>query len=151
MGGLRKKMPITAVRDAGRRDRHQRAGRSGVDRLRRVTFGESPFRAITRKTRSWRRPWHTSQLNPTHFLLFVVPLLTAGITAFYMFRLWFYDVSPAAARSARVYDHAHESPWVMTAPLIVLSFFAIFCAVGGEHGPLFRRFCRANRLSPVRS
>src|SRR5204862_1291561 len=27
-------------------------------------------------------------LNPRHFLLFVLPLLTAGITAFYMFRLW---------------------------------------------------------------
>jgi len=27
-------------------------------------------------------------LRPQHFLLFLLPLLTAGITAFYMFRLW---------------------------------------------------------------
>ena len=27
--------------------------------------------------------------NPQHFLLFLVPLITAGITAFYMFRMWY--------------------------------------------------------------
>lgn len=74
--------------------------------------------------------------NPGHFLLFLVPLITAGITAFYMFRLWFYTFA-GEPRDKHVYEHAHETPWVMTAPLLVLSAFAAFCAFGGEGGPLF--------------
>ncbi len=74
--------------------------------------------------------------NPSHFLLFVLPLITAGLTAFYMFRLWFYTFL-GKPRDQHVYDHCHESPWVMTGPLIVLSLLAAFCAVGGEGGKLF--------------
>jgi NADH-quinone oxidoreductase subunit L len=76
--------------------------------------------------------------NPQHFLLFLTPLVTAGITAFYMFRLWFMTFA-GEPRDQHVYNHAHESPWVMVGPLVVLSFFAIFCAYGyptGEDGPL---------------
>ncbi|MFO0427874.1 MAG: NADH-quinone oxidoreductase subunit L [Planctomyces sp.] len=75
--------------------------------------------------------------NPSHFLLFVMPLLTAGITAFYMFRLWFYTFI-GTPRDHHVYDHCHESPLVMTVPLIILSFFAAFCAAGGENGRLYK-------------
>ena len=74
--------------------------------------------------------------NPSHFLLFLMPLLTAGITAFYMFRLWFYTFA-GKPRDMHVYDHCHESPLIMTAPLLVLSVLAAFCAIGGEQGPLF--------------
>ncbi len=75
--------------------------------------------------------------NPSHFLLFIVPLITAGITAFYMFRLWFYTFA-GKPRDQHLYDHCHESPWIMTGPLLALSFFAAFCAIGGEDGPLYR-------------
>ncbi|MFO0975121.1 MAG: NADH-quinone oxidoreductase subunit L [Planctomycetaceae bacterium] len=74
--------------------------------------------------------------NPAHFLLFIVPLITAGITAFYMFRLWFYTFA-GKPRDMHVYDHCHESPLIMTGPLLVLSVLAAFCAIGGEKGPLF--------------
>ena len=74
--------------------------------------------------------------NQIHFLLFFVPLVTAGITAFYMFRLWFYTFA-GTPRDQKVYDHARESPLVMILPLIVLSFFAIFVAYNGEVGPLY--------------
>ncbi|MGH7129789.1 MAG: proton-conducting transporter membrane subunit, partial [Planctomycetaceae bacterium] len=74
--------------------------------------------------------------DPMHLLLFFVPLITAGITAFYMFRLWFYTFA-GKPRDRQLYDHVHESPWVMTAPLILLAALAAFCAVGGEGGPLF--------------
>jgi NADH-quinone oxidoreductase subunit L len=74
--------------------------------------------------------------NPTHFLLFFLPLITAGITAFYMFRLWFYTFI-GKPRDQHLYDHCKESPLVMTGPLIALSVFAIFVAVGGEAGRLF--------------
>ncbi|TXT38566.1 MAG: NADH-quinone oxidoreductase subunit L [Planctomycetota bacterium] len=78
-----------------------------------------------------------TKLNQIHFLLFLIPLLTAGITAFYMFRLWFFTFL-GKPRDKHLHDHVHESPWVMTAPLLVLACFAAFCAFGGEHGNLFR-------------
>lgn len=77
-----------------------------------------------------------TQLNG-HPLLFFVPLCGAGITAFYMFRLWFYTFA-GKPRDQHVYDHAHESPWIMVGPLCVLSVFAAFCAFGGENGFLFK-------------
>lgn len=78
-----------------------------------------------------------AQLNPLHAILFILPLAGAGITAFYMFRLWFYTFA-GTPRDQHVYDHAHESPWLMTAPLILLAAFAAFCAFGGEQGNLFK-------------
>ena len=74
--------------------------------------------------------------NPTHFLLFLLPLVTAGITAFYMFRLWFYTFW-GKPRDQHLHDHAHESPWIMTIPLLILAPFAWLCAFGGESGHLY--------------
>ncbi|MCZ2343584.1 MAG: NADH-quinone oxidoreductase subunit L [Bacteroidales bacterium] len=64
---------------------------------------------------------------PSHVVLAVVPFLVAGLTAFYMFRLWFLTFA-GEPRDRHVYDHAHESPLVMTIPLIILAMFSI--AVG---------------------
>ncbi|MFN0198254.1 MAG: NADH-quinone oxidoreductase subunit L [Planctomycetaceae bacterium] len=75
--------------------------------------------------------------NSVHFLLFITPLVTAGITAFYMFRLWFYTFA-GSPRDQHVYEHAHESPKVMTIPLLVLSVLAAGCAIGGESGVLYK-------------
>jgi NADH-quinone oxidoreductase subunit L len=127
MGGLRHKMPITAytmlvgvIAIAG----------LAVPRV--IAFsGYYSKDAIVATAMTF------ADFNRTHFLLFYVPLLGAGITAFYMFRLWFYTFA-GEPRDHHVYEHAHESPWVMTVPLLVLSVFAAFCAVGGEEGPLFR-------------
>jgi len=68
-------------------------------------------------------------IYPEHFLLFLLPLVTAGITAFYMFRLWFMTFT-GAPRDPHVYEHARESPWTMTIPLIVLAFFSVVVAWG---------------------
>src|SRR5438067_6424566 len=57
-----------------------------------------------------------------HFLLFALPLVTAGLTTFYMFRMWFMTFA-GQPRDHHVYEHAHESPWTMTVPLIVLAAF----------------------------
>jgi NADH-quinone oxidoreductase subunit L len=67
--------------------------------------------------------------NRHHFLLFLLPLVTAGITTFYMFRLW-YMTFTGKPRDAHVHDNAHESPWIMTVPLIVLAFFSVVVAWG---------------------
>lgn len=87
-----------------------------------------------------------AQANPVHGLLFVVPLITAGITAFYMFRLWFITFA-GPPRNPEVYEHAHESPWVMVGPLMVLSALAIFVAVGGEEGALYRLIAASESIA----
>jgi NADH-quinone oxidoreductase subunit L len=70
-------------------------------------------------------------LNPGHLLLFLLPLLTAGITAFYMFRLWFMTFA-GKPRDEHVHEHAHESPWVMTVPLILLAILS-WCVAWGPN------------------
>ncbi|MBP3954539.1 NADH-quinone oxidoreductase subunit L [Gemmata sp. G18] len=64
-----------------------------------------------------------------HALLFVLPALTAGMTAYYMFRLWFLAFT-GAPRDRHVHEHAHESPAVMTVPLVALAVFSVGIAWG---------------------
>ena len=67
--------------------------------------------------------------HPDHMLLFILPLVTAGMTTFYMFRMWFMTFT-GKPRDHHVYEHAKESPWVMTVPLIVLAIFSVCVAWG---------------------
>ena len=67
--------------------------------------------------------------QPRHFLLLLLPLVTAGITCFYMFRMWFMTFT-GEPKNEHVHDHAHESPRSMTTPLIVLAAFSVFVAWG---------------------
>ena len=85
------------------------------------------------------------ELNHSHVVLFVTPLVTAGITSFYMFRLWFMTFA-GAPRDHHVYEHCHETPRIMTTPLIVLAVMAAGCAWGGESGPLYRLIADSERL-----
>ena len=62
--------------------------------------------------------------NPFYGYFFWIATAGAAITAFYMFRLW-YMTFAGKPRDEHVYHHAHESPWVMVGPLVVLAFFAI--------------------------
>jgi NADH-quinone oxidoreductase subunit L len=113
MGGLRKKMPITAFTML-----------VGV-----LAISGTPFFS----------GWYSKDLilsnamgfamqHKQHFALFILPLVTAGLTAFYMFRLWF--LAFAGQPRDHALEHAHESPWVMTLPLIVLAVPSIFVAWG---------------------
>jgi NADH-quinone oxidoreductase subunit L len=68
-------------------------------------------------------------VHPQHALLFLLPLLTAGITTFYMFRMWFMTFT-GEPRDEHVHKHAHESPWTMTVPLILLAVFSVCVAWG---------------------
>jgi NADH:ubiquinone oxidoreductase subunit 5 (subunit L)/multisubunit Na+/H+ antiporter MnhA subunit len=54
----------------------------------------------------------------------VVPLAGALMTSFYMFRLW-YMTFAGTPRDHHRYEHAHESPWVMAGPLVLLAVFAV--------------------------
>ena len=84
------------------------------------------------------------------WVYWLIGVVTAFITSFYMFRLWFltffgdyrgaiahegHDSSRAGAPAPHGHEHGHdephESPWVMLGPLVVL---AILSAVGGWVG-----------------
>jgi NADH-quinone oxidoreductase subunit L len=68
-------------------------------------------------------------VNKVHLLLLILPLVTAGITTFYMFRMWFMTFT-GPPRDHHVYDHAHESPRLMTIPLILLAICSIVVSYG---------------------
>ncbi len=64
-----------------------------------------------------------------HILLLVLPLATTGMTAYYMFRLWFLTFA-GKTRDSHVAEKVHESPWVMTGPLVLLAVFSVGIAWG---------------------
>ena len=64
-------------------------------------------------------------------VLWVIAALAAGITAFYMFRLVFLTFFGKSRMDPEVEKHAHESPWTMTAPLVIL---AVLSVAGGWVG-----------------
>ena len=68
-------------------------------------------------------------LGQKNYLLFAVAVFVAGLTAFYTFRL-FFVVFFGKEKSDHA-KHAHESPLVITLPLVVL---AVFAAIGGFIG-----------------
>ena len=61
-------------------------------------------------------------------VLWLLGTLGAGLTAFYMFRLLFVTFWGETRADHEVADHIHESPSVMTVPLIVL---AVLSVIGG--------------------
>ena len=60
-------------------------------------------------------------------LFFYAAVIGAGMTAFYMFRLW-YLTFVGKPRDEAVHHHAHESPKVMTMPLVILATLAAVSA-----------------------
>ncbi|HYB90992.1 MAG TPA: NADH-quinone oxidoreductase subunit L [Candidatus Binataceae bacterium] len=60
-----------------------------------------------------------------HEWLWLLGVITAGLTAFYMFRLLFLTFHGESRVEPERLAHAHESPPVMTIPLIVLAIFSI--------------------------
>jgi NADH-quinone oxidoreductase subunit L len=126
MGGLRHKMPITAytmligcLAIAG-------VGIPFIPWLPQLSgVGLSGFHS---KDVIVEQALHFARTNddtrPWTWVFVIVPLFGALLTSFYMFRLW-YMTFAGKPRDHHRYDHAHESPRVMTAPLVVLAFFAI--------------------------
>jgi len=66
-----------------------------------------------------------------HWALWLVASVAAMGTAFYMFRCVAMTFWGEQRTHAKAKDHIHESPWVITLPLVVLAFLA---AVGGFIG-----------------
>jgi NADH-quinone oxidoreductase subunit L len=59
-------------------------------------------------------------------ILWGIGIVTAGMTAFYMFRQLFMVFHGESRADTHVKAHLHESPAVMTLPLVVLAIGAIF-------------------------
>jgi NADH-quinone oxidoreductase subunit L len=65
------------------------------------------------------------------WVLWLIGFCAAGMTAFYMFRLVFMTFHGKQRTNAKAKDHIHESPFVITLPLIVLGILAV---IGGWIG-----------------
>lgn len=64
-----------------------------------------------------------------YFLLLITGLVTAGLTAFYTFRAYFLTFWGEVRIPPEAGHHAHESPPIMTVPLMVLSVGAVFLGI----------------------
>jgi NADH-quinone oxidoreductase subunit L len=138
MGGLRKLIPVTFW----------------VVTIATIAIaGIPPFAGFFSKDEILGAVFHSPYGGP---VIWGIGVLTAGLTSFYMFRLWFMTFfgelklgsvdlgeeahsanAPAQAAHGHDDDHSHghggvhESPWVMLAPLVLLAALSI---VGGWVG-----------------
>lgn len=120
MGGLRRKMPVTFVTFL-------------VATL--ALTGLPPFSGFFTKDSIIAAAIELSLEQPKHAILAAFALLAACLTSFYMFRLIFLAFF-GSPRDEHAFAHAHESPWVMTVPLVVLACLSIY-PVGGGAGNWF--------------
>jgi NADH-quinone oxidoreductase subunit L len=110
MGNLRKKMPITFWTFL-------------VGAL--ALSGVPPFSGFYSKDSILAQALEQAKTNPAvGYPLFAVGVFVALLTAFYTFRLFF--VVFFGKEKSKAASHAHESPWVMTLPLVALALFAAF-------------------------
>ncbi|HEX4321277.1 MAG TPA: NADH-quinone oxidoreductase subunit L [Acidobacteriaceae bacterium] len=129
MGGLRKKMPVTFWTMT-----------MGVIAI----AGIPPWAGFFSKDAIL---YEAFQHGPLGKGLYFVGLVTALLTSFYMFRLWYLTFmgESRAGHDSHAHGHAHEpheSPWSMLTPLVILATLSI---VGGWIG--IERF--GNFLAPI--
>ena len=109
MGGLRRKMPITAYT--------MLVGVLAISGFPLLSGWYSKEAILTRAV-------YLGFGEPLHAALVIVPFMAAGLTAFYMLRLWLLTFS-GEPRDEDLHHRAHESPRIMTIPLMILAVFSI--------------------------
>ena len=117
MGGLKNKMPVTYY-----------AMLAGTLAISGVPFFSGFFSKDAILAGSMARALH---MGGIHWIPFVLGILTAGLTTFYMFRLIFLTFH-GEPRDQHVYDHAHESPLLATIPLTILATLCLGFWWGGH-------------------
>ncbi|MCL5966910.1 MAG: NADH-quinone oxidoreductase subunit L [Deltaproteobacteria bacterium] len=75
--------------------------------------------------------WQSFSSAHGHVALWAVATVAAGVTAFYMFRLVFMTFYGESRMEPEVEKHVHESPYIITVPLMLL---AVFSVIGGWVG-----------------
>ena len=140
MGGLRKKMPITWITFL--------VGTLAIAGLPYLS-GFWSKEAILGKALAFGEHAAGGEGNFIYYLPFVFGIITAGMTAFYMFRLYF-KTFHGKPQNQKAYDHAHESPWTMWVPLVILAVLAV-CSGGfpGETSHWFEHRVDSNVLVPL--
>ncbi|HEX9849966.1 NADH-quinone oxidoreductase subunit L [Candidatus Deferrimicrobium sp.] len=125
MGGLRKKMPITFVTFL-----IATLAISGVPGFSGFYSKDMILAAALE--------FGMKSANPLHMIFFIGALFTAGLTAFYMFRLVILTFFGAPKDHHR-FDHAHESPPSMWVPLVVLAGLSFSFWYSGWFGTLVQK------------
>jgi NADH-quinone oxidoreductase subunit L len=75
--------------------------------------------------------WQAFSSEHGHVLLWLIGAIVAGMTSFYMFRLLFMTFYGESRVDHHTAQHIHESPRVMTIPLIVLAVGSVFAGYIG--------------------
>jgi NADH-quinone oxidoreductase subunit L len=114
MGGLLRKMPVTGWTFA-----------IGVAAIAGLPFLSGFYSKDAILAGAWNR----------FPVLAAVGLASAVLTAFYMFRL-FAMTFLGAPKDEHVHEHAKESPWNVTAPLVILAVLAVVAGFGSWHTTL---------------
>ncbi len=105
MGGLAKKMPITALT-------------FGIGAI--AMAGMFPVAGYWAKDEILVAAWHWN------WIIFAATMVSVPISALYMGRVFILTFTGDRVRDHHVEEHAHESPPVMTVPLLLLAALAIF-------------------------
>ncbi len=111
MGGLRKKMPITFV----------------TFLIGTMALSGVPFLAGFYSKDGILGSALAFGMTDGHYIPFILGIAAALLTPFYMFRLVFRTFFGKPMDQEK-YDHAHESSWNMTVPLMILAVFSIISA-----------------------
>ncbi|HEY8665690.1 MAG TPA: NADH-quinone oxidoreductase subunit L, partial [Tepidisphaeraceae bacterium] len=114
-GGLWRKIPVTAITFA--------IAVLAISGTPYITSGFFSKDLILANAGAFAASAHHHGLSKFYWLLFILPTVTAYITAFYMTRC-FTLTFLGKPRNQHLYDHAHESP-VLWGPLVVLAVLAI--------------------------
>ena len=71
-----------------------------------------------------------------HWIIWFLAVCGAGLSAFYMFRQLFMTFYGTSRADHHTQEHLHESPQVMTLPLVILAIGAVFAGFVGLPGVL---------------
>lgn len=107
MGGLRKDMPITAIT---------------------FLIGTLSIAGFPMMSGFWSKDMIIAKAFEVSPALFWIATITAGMTAFYMFRIYFKTFEG----KYRGHAHPHEQPFSVTVPLMVLAVPSIFLGFLGS-------------------
>ncbi len=109
MGGLKKHMRVTAAAFA-------------IGGL--ALAGIPPFAGFWSKDDVLSAVYSQLGSHPLYWPFFLLAFAAVFLTAYYIFRAWFLAFSGETTRDPTL-PAAHEGPWVMQVPLVILSGFAV--------------------------
>ncbi len=109
MGGLGKKLRITSIGFL--------VGALSLS-------GIPPFAGFFSKDDVLASVFAAAQTHPDYWPFYGLALATVFLTGYYIFRVWFLAFSGDRPRDPAL-PEAHEAPWTMTVPIVVLSALAV--------------------------